>query len=324
MIQPLISVVVPVYNVQNYLAATLSSIIEQSYPHIEIICVNDGSVDQSAQILEKFRDHIEVIYQDNKGAAASRNTGLKVARGDYIKFWDADDLMNKTHIEAQYQAIKDHPGYVASCKWGRFYDDDYKSTLFKPESVWKNLPSVQWIELALSQNGDMASSWLWLIPRAIIEKTGLWNESLSLNDDFEFSMRLLSNSKGVKFTENAIAYYRSGNSSSLASSTSNKRFKDALESTRLGIDTILKMKHTANIKTLCANRYQEWVYRMYPDHLKLVELAEEQIKKLGDSNKKMDGGKVFIILRYLLGWKLAKRLQLKFYKMGYTPKKNRK
>lgn len=315
----LISIIVPVYNAEKYISETLNSILCQTYKPIEIICVNDGSTDNSLAILKEYSDWIIVLNQSNKGASASRNTGLKVASGDYIKFWDADDLMNKTHIEAQYEAVKDYPGYIASCKWGRFYDDDYKSTLFKPESVWKNLPSINWIELALKQKGDMASSWLWLIPRDIITKSGGWNEGLSLNDDFEFSMRLLSKAKGVKFAQDAITYYRSGNNLSLASSNSHKSYKKALKSTELGTNLILQMDSSNKMKTLCANRYQEWVYRMYPDHLDLVKYAEGKIKNLGGSAKKMEGGSVFQNLRKIFGWKIAKRIQLTMYKVGYQP-----
>jgi len=319
MYKSLISIIVPVYNAEKYISETLNSILCQTHKPIEIICINDGSTDNSLAILKEYSDWIIVLNQSNKGASVSRNTGLKVASGDYIKFWDADDLMNKMHIEAQYEAVKDYPGYIASCKWGRFYDDDYKSTLFKPESVWKNLHSINWIELALKQKGDMASSWLWLIPRDIITKSGGWNEGLSLNDDFEFSMRLLSKAKGVKFAQDAITYYRSGNNLSLASSNSHKSYKKALKSTELGTNHILQMDSSNKMKTLCANRYQEWVYRMYPDHLDLVKYAEEKIKNLGGSTKKMEGGTVFQSLRHIFGWKLAKRLQLTMYKVGYQP-----
>lgn len=317
--QPLISIIVPVFNVERYLEATLISILEQSYKHLEVICVNDGSTDLSSQILENFKSNLQIIHQKNKGAAASRNAGLAHARGDFIKFWDADDLMNKEYLEAQYLAIKDFPNHVASCKWGRFYNNDLSTFKLNPESVWQDLSSLDWVTKALSQKNDMASSWLWLIPRSIMNKTGPWNEELSLNDDFEFSMRLLSRSKGVKFASNAIAYYRSGNSGSLASSTSYQRFKDALKSTDLGVTTILQMKNSEDIKILCANRYQEWVYRMYPYHKDLVKYAQQHITELGGSTKTMEGGAVFQILRKSVGWKIAKRIQLKMYALGYHP-----
>ncbi|MDC1505569.1 glycosyltransferase [Winogradskyella sp.] len=322
--QPLISIIIPVFNAEKYIEDTLYSIFAQTHKDLEVICVDDGSTDNSLNVLSKFSDKITILQQANKGAAAARNKGLRTAKGDFIKFWDADDLMNKKHIEAQYEAIKDHPGHVASCKWGRFYNDDITSTLFKPESVWRNLPSMNWIELALKQKGDMSSSWLWLIPRDVITKSGGWNESLSLNDDFEFSMRLLSKAKGVKFAQDAITYYRSGNSLSLASSNSYQSFQKALKSTELGIAVILQMKSSEPMKTLCANRYQEWVYRMYPDHLDLVKYAQGKVKALGGSTKKMEGGTVFQSLRKIFGWKLAKRIQFIMYKIGYQPKPKKK
>lgn len=320
MTYPLISVIIPVFNAEKYIGKSLESVLNQTYENIEVICVNDGSTDNSLEILSGYANSVQIISQTNKGAASARNAGLKAAKGAYIKFWDSDDIMNETHIEAQYLAIANFPNYVASCKWGRFYNDDVKNTHFKPETVWKNLSSIDWIRRALQQREDMASSWLWLVPQDIIQKAGGWNEQLTLNDDFEFSMRLLSKAKGVKFAENAIAYYRSGNIQSLASSTSRSRFRDALTSTQLGVDTILKMKATNEMKLLCANRYQEWVYRMYPNHLDLVKVAEKQIKILGGSTRKMDGGRTFQILSMIFGWKIAKRIQLVSYRIGYKPK----
>lgn len=317
---PLISIIIPVFNAEAYIRKSLESVLNQTYVNVEVICVNDGSTDNSLEILLAYEKFIQIINQTNRGAAAARNTGLKVAKGAFIKFWDSDDIMNETHIEAQYNAIADYPGFVASCKWGRFYNNDINNLHFKPETVWGNMSSIDWIEKALKQKGDMASSWLWLIPRNIIQKSGIWDERLTLNDDFEFSMRLLSQAKGVKFTENAIAYYRSGNIQSLASSTSHSSFRDALKSTQLGTNTILKMKATDEMKMLCANRYQEWIYRMYPNHLDLIKLAEQQIKSLGGSTKKMEGGRVFLIFRKIFGWKIAKRIQLLTYKIGYKPK----
>lgn len=106
---PLISVVVPVYNVEAYLDRCLNSIVHQTYRNLEIILVNDGSTDKSPQICEKWAGkdaRIRVIHQDNAGAGMARNTGIKHANGAYICFFDSDDYVAANAIERAYEVAK--------------------------------------------------------------------------------------------------------------------------------------------------------------------------------------------------------------------------
>jgi len=104
---PLISVILPFYNSQKHLLASVKSVLEQSYSPIELIVVNDGSTDESGAIVQSLDDkRIIYIEKTNSGAAASRNEGVKVAKGKYISFIDADDLWDKNKLEKQYQSIQ--------------------------------------------------------------------------------------------------------------------------------------------------------------------------------------------------------------------------
>ncbi len=103
-----ISVIVPVYNVQRYLAYCLDSLICQNFDDMEIICINDGSTDKSSQILDKyllFDKRIKVITQKNNGLSAARNTGMKEAKGDYIIFVDSDDWVFPAAAASLYKTI---------------------------------------------------------------------------------------------------------------------------------------------------------------------------------------------------------------------------
>ncbi|MCM1265222.1 MAG: glycosyltransferase [Candidatus Gastranaerophilales bacterium] len=105
---PKVSVIVPAYNVEKYLARCLDSLIFQTLGDIEIICVNDGSSDSSADILARYaeRDNrIKVVYQENYGMSAARNLGLKYASGEFIGFVDADDFIDKNYYEYLYDAV---------------------------------------------------------------------------------------------------------------------------------------------------------------------------------------------------------------------------
>lgn len=99
---PFISVVIPVYNVEEYLDASLCSILQQTIQDIEIITINDGSQDSSLQILERYAlkdSRVKVVSQENKGLSTARNTGLKLATGKYVYFFDSDDILQTTALE---------------------------------------------------------------------------------------------------------------------------------------------------------------------------------------------------------------------------------
>src|SRR5919112_2696990 len=111
----LVSVIVPVYNGERYLAAALQSIFEQDYRPFEVIVVDDGSVDDTAKIARSFQQ-IHYIYQSNQGAAAARNAGVATAQGELIAFLDADDVWvpNKLSVQADYLFRHPEVGYVVA------------------------------------------------------------------------------------------------------------------------------------------------------------------------------------------------------------------
>jgi glycosyltransferase involved in cell wall biosynthesis len=105
LVSDLVSVVVPVRNAERYLEAALTSVLAQSYPHIEIIAVDDGSDDRSVEILERYAGRVTLLRQPNRGAAAARNRGVRAARGEWIAFIDADDVWSPTKVQRQLEAI---------------------------------------------------------------------------------------------------------------------------------------------------------------------------------------------------------------------------
>ncbi|MFY7839485.1 MAG: glycosyltransferase family 2 protein [Lacibacter sp.] len=313
----LISIITPCYNAAPYLKEAIESVLKQTYGNFELILINDGSTDDTAAVIASFSDiRIRSYYQENKGQCAASNYGLSLAKGNYIKFFDADDCMNDTHLEAQLHAAAGREDVLVSCAWGRFYDGNSASAQFIPEPVWKDLPSVEWIKQSLTQKYDMMGAWLWLIPRAVIAQTGGWDERLSLNNDFEFSMRLLTHVTEVKFAAAAKLYYRSG-MASLSQRPSVKAYKAAILSTDLGCSYLLAKENTAHTRKLCADRYKEWLFRIYPADDELQKAVEQKISELGGSNRQMDGGKLFQLLSFVLGWKKAKLLKERMRSKGY-------
>lgn len=116
--EDLISVVIPIYNVEKYLKKCVESILKQTYENIEIILVDDGSLDNCGNICEEFANidnRIKVIHKKNGGLSDARNHGIKIAKGKYITFVDSDDYVEKTYIEKLYNAIKINGTKISQC-----------------------------------------------------------------------------------------------------------------------------------------------------------------------------------------------------------------
>lgn len=140
--EELVSVIVPVYNVSEYLCRCLDSIVRQSYIYLEIIIVDDGSTDNSLKICNNYKNkdkRIKVYHKNNGGLSSARNFGLKKASGEYITFIDSDDFINKYYIEKLYKSIKDTNSDISCCFFKTFCkkiplfeenNNDIKQSLF--------------------------------------------------------------------------------------------------------------------------------------------------------------------------------------------------
>ena len=116
--KPKVSIIVPVYNTEVYLEKCLESLIEQTIEDIEIICINDGSTDNSSKILEKYQQkdkRITILTQQNQGQSIARNNGINLARGEFIGFLDSDDWAEKTMLEELYQNAKEFGSNISMC-----------------------------------------------------------------------------------------------------------------------------------------------------------------------------------------------------------------
>ncbi len=122
----LISIVVPVYNVEQYIEACMDSLLAQTYTNIEILAVNDGSKDHSLDLLNAYAkkdDRVIVLNKENGGLSDARNYGMKHMKGEYVAFVDSDDLVSPRYIEAMYEAIVKEDLEIAVCDMQYFYED---------------------------------------------------------------------------------------------------------------------------------------------------------------------------------------------------------
>jgi glycosyltransferase involved in cell wall biosynthesis len=128
--QPLVSVIVPVYNAAKYLDEAIESILIQTYPNMEVIAVNDGSTDESLHVLEKYNSRITIIDSTNKGTPAARNQGIRVSTGSYLAFLDADDIWYPEKLSVQMDVFDKNPDVALTyCCFEEFQSPDLSEEL---------------------------------------------------------------------------------------------------------------------------------------------------------------------------------------------------
>jgi glycosyltransferase involved in cell wall biosynthesis len=309
-----VSVIIPVYNAVSYLEAALDSVLEQDWKELEIVAVNDGSSDDSGRILEEYRkrfpDRVQVIeLGKNLGQSAALNAGIQASLGDYVKFLDADDLLAPGHLSAQMRALEGTDHHLSSCRWSGFVGSPEKGRLREALTDRDYEDPLAWILDSMEFDEGMMPGWRWLIPRKILERAGGWDERLSLNNDFEFSIRLALSAEGIRHAPDSILHYRQAVPGSLSKRMNRSSMESAWLTTRLGCDLILGKDDGPRARRLCADRMQDWLFRFYPEHAVLAREAEAAIKELGGSSRKLPGGRLLIRLGTILPWKVVRRMQ---------------
>ena len=201
-----ISVIMPVFNTQKYIAEAIGSLLAQNYPKLEIIVIDDGSTDNSASIAEQMS--ATVIRQSNAGVAAARNRGLEAATGELITFLDADDLWTDDHLYWQTKALTQHPDltYVTSYVQ-RFHTDGLRASYV--------------LETFLPSLGAAMAKY------DLFERIGLFDESLRQGEDLDWFLRLRDSQEVFALIPEALLKYRTHQTNITANKTEVQTWKFA-------------------------------------------------------------------------------------------------
>jgi glycosyltransferase involved in cell wall biosynthesis len=309
MATPLVSILIPCHNAAPWLAQTLESALAQTWPHQEIIVVDDGSRDDSAEIARTFADRgVKVIVQENHGASAARNRAYRLSQGDFIQYLDADDLLAPDKIEHQMSlADKTGPDAVLCGTWSRFTHTPADAD-FIPQPLCTDAVPIDWVVTKFEQNAMMHPA-AWLTPRTLAERAGPWDENLSLDDDGEYFTRVVLASRGIRFCREAVSYYRSNLAGSLSGTKSERAWASAFRSLVLSSGRLLALEDTPRTRHACATIFQSFIYESYPRAAECRDRAAAKVAALGGSTLPPPGGPKYRWARRLLGWRLAKRLQ---------------
>lgn len=155
----LISVIVPVYNVEQYLSECVDSILEQTYKNLEIILVDDGSTDNSGILCDRYSlkdERVKVIHKVNGGLSDARNKGIEAAKGQYIAFVDSDDYIDPDMYETLLRLCLEYKVPVSAVRWGSF-ESDFNDPKMTTENIVK-MTSEQYMELMLGKNKEYYST----------------------------------------------------------------------------------------------------------------------------------------------------------------------
>lgn len=240
----IVSVIVPVYNVEQYLRRSVDSILAQTYQNIEVILVDDGSTDDSGKICDEYaaRDsRIIVIHQENRGVSAARNAGLDRCSGEYVSFVDPDDWIEKDMFRDMLRAIEEQNADLAVC------DEAHVSVkaqdiVLKKASHWPELSGVTTVkynelyEKIFARTAIMCNK---IVKRSVID-AHRWNPTLSYGEDFVFLLEILEECRSAVIVPNCYYYYYIKRPGNVVSSAINEKSLELLDNTRMVYDELSK------------------------------------------------------------------------------------
>lgn len=238
---PLVSVVVPAFNAGETLAQTLDSVVSQTYPNIEILVVNDGSTDNTADVLDDYRGKVRCVHQANKGLPHARNTGCHAAHGEFIALLDADDLCDPERIGVQMAVLRHMPEAVLCCSdFSSFnatgavegsHGETYYSIISEEgglDALYSERCKIDLAEPWLGESRSLMTSirfgWVYskivhgnfvhpptvMFRRQALQKAGMFDETLRYNCDWEWMVRMARFGMFVHIERALLKYRLSG------------------------------------------------------------------------------------------------------------------
>jgi glycosyltransferase involved in cell wall biosynthesis len=309
-LKPLVSILIPAYNAEETIAHTIQSAITQTWPRKEIIVVNDGSTDRTAESAHRFASKVTVVSTENQGAAAARNHALRLCRGDYIQWLDADDILAPDKIEQQFTVVRksDSRRILLSSPWGAFY---YRTrhARFVRSSLCRDLSPVEWLLRKMDENLHMQTA-TWLTSRELTEAAGPWDTRLLSDDDGEYFCRVLLASEGTRFAPQARVFYRISPSTRLSHiGTSDKKKEAMMASMKLHVQYLRSLEESERVRRACLTYLQNWFHNFYPERPDIVAELQSLAEQLQGQIKEPRLRRKYDWIRPVFGWKAAKWAQ---------------
>lgn len=260
----LVSVVIPAYKCADVISSAIESVLSQTYRNYELIVIDDGSPDNTAEVINKYRERVRYIYQKNGGVSKARNTGILNSTGEYVALLDADDIWNKNKLEIQMRLFEKHPEIDMLCSafWNTKDGDiiknkDYKDTFnffreygYEINDIFEYKSCMNYGNNKIEYHWGNIYDYLFLgnfiLSSSVIAKkesiisSGIFNEEFRVAEDTDFILNFSKNNV-IGFIDSPLVCYELPNLDHLSGKSNlEKLIKNAL---RIQIDSFISIKH---------------------------------------------------------------------------------
>jgi len=298
---PIISVIVPVYNVEKYLKRCIDSILNQTFKEFELILVNDGSTDNCGKICDMYKrkdKRIRVIHKENGGLSSARNAGLDIAKGKYIAFVDSDDYINKNMYDILYSNLIKTDADISLCNFEYVYDNNNFSVNQSIDNydylIFNNIEALN--KLYSENNTNIVVAWNKLYKKELFE--GLRYTEGRIHEDEFIIHELLYKSKKIVCT-NAELYYYLKRQGSITQCDFNLKKLDVVYAFKERVEFFREKKLTE----LQFKAQRVYIYSFFLNYykakIKLDNCNEELIKLKNDYNRNL----IFVLMNPYFIWR---------------------
>ena len=301
--EELISVIIPVYNVEKYLNKCLDSVISQTYNNIEIILIDDGSPDKCGVICDEYSKkdkRIKVIHKNNEGVSIARNLGIEKAKGEYITFIDSDDYVEKNYIETLYKMCKKNNSDMSIC--GTIDVNETGKIVSESKKINKNMTNVEALQELLEEKHFNNVVWAKLYKLSLLDNIK-FKENIKIAEDIDVIYKVLDKTTKVSIDTNNILYYYRIRKNSVTQRGYNNDWKKAIEiigkMTNYIIEKYPKLKKYAIKRYIKINVFCICQILKYGEHMEEIYILKKNILKYKKYKyykfKVIDKIKIFLI-----------------------------
>lgn len=308
----MVSVIVPVYKVEQYLPRCIDSILKQSYTDIEIILVDDGSPDSCGAICDEYAKkdaRIQVVHKENGGLSSARNAGMKVAQGDYISFIDSDDWVDENFIKTLVEVMVKEDADMSACTFCRTKGDAVERSQFNQEV--EAIVKEKYFCI-FSERFYAGYAWNKLYKREIIQEHGLlFDETIFNGEDFPFTLEYVHYANKVAFTRQDLYFYFFRETGIMQSIRLSARFATILWAREKALAFLAQ--HAPDCYDICKASYLSILAKIKMMAMLEPEKHKELYNEANEKIKKQRKG-LFSLKR------VGKKEKLKLFLMIYFPR----
>ena len=285
--QELVSIIVPIYNVENYLRQCLDSIQNQTYQNFECLLINDGSPDNSADICREYvskDSRFRYFEKENGGLSDARNYGIRQSKGSYLTFVDSDDWLENDALQLLYDALKKENADISI---GRYncYDESRYQYLFYDSNPDDSLEVIDGKEIIGREgveemrNGNWTVAYLKLFKRELLENLPFPLGKIA--EDTYWTWKVLLRASRVVYLNSYIYWYRIGLSDTLSNTWSEKRIYDEIEAREEKISILASLNYDlTNHILIYKNRLQRVIAKLEEQNMQFTEIYRRMMEKL--------------------------------------------